>query len=134
MIKRITHICDIGCYSRCHAANIQLEKLSLIYGENCYGKSTLCDIIRSLADDNPIYITGRKTIPAIESGGQRVQLKVLYPDNTQETSINFRNGSWEPKLTSVLNLEVFDSDFIYRNVSTGLTFQRENYENITRFV
>jgi len=134
LIKRIKHICDIGCYSKCHAGNIQLEKLSFIYGENCYGKSTLCDIMRSLADDNPTYITDRKTIPAIENGDQRVQLSILHPDSTQETSVNFRNGSWEPKLTGVLNLEVFDSDFIYRNVFTGLTIQRENYENITRFV
>lgn len=134
MLRRFQQICGIGCYSACRPARIQFENMSLIYGENCYGKSTLCDIIRSFADNEPTYITERRSVPAVNEGRQQVQLNLALPGEQQETTFTFSQGSWQSPLPDTLHLEVFDTEFIHRNLFTGLTIQRENHENITRFV
>jgi wobble nucleotide-excising tRNase len=134
MIKRLPIITGVGCYSSCRSAEVQFEKMSLIYGENCYGKSTLCDILRSLAENIPTYITDRPTLPALVDGGQQVQVCVNLPDQAQETQLTFRHGSWNPELPQPIRIDVFDTDFIHRNVFTGLSIERHNHENITRFI
>jgi len=108
--------------------------MSLIYGENCYGKSTLCDILRSLAENTSVYITDRMAVPPVDGGRQHVQVSFVLPGQDQETSLIFQQGAWNPTLPDALRVEVFDTDFIHRNIFTGLTIQRENRENITRFV
>ena len=134
MIRRFQKICGVGCYANCNAGSIQFEKMTLIYGENCYGKSTLCDIIRSLADDEPNYITDRMAIPAVNGGRQIVKLTLDMPGESQEKSIVFDEGVWKQSLPEDMHLEIFDTDFMHRNIFTGLTIQRDNRENITRFV
>ena len=107
--------------------------MSLLYGENCYGKSTLCDILRSLAENNPAYITERATVPSA-GGGQNVQVGITLPGEIKETTLTFDQGVWRPGLPSSVRFEVFDTEFIHRNVFTGLSIERQNHENITRFV
>ena len=68
MLRRFQAICGVGCFSACRLPQIQFERTSLVYGENCYGKSTLCDILRSLAENVPAYITDRVTVPAVVDG------------------------------------------------------------------
>lgn len=133
MIRRFTQITGVGCYTACRPAQVQFEPMSLLYGENCYGKSTFCDILRSLAENNPNCIIQRTSIPPLP-GGQYVQVSVVLPGQAQETLLTFRQGSWNPSLPTPLRIEVFDTDFIHRNIFTGLTIERQNHENITRFI
>ncbi len=134
MLKRIQDLKSIGCFFDDHPAGIQLEQLTIIFGENCYGKSTLCDILRSLADNNPNYITDRKSIPNPQNQSQLVQLNFVLPGNGGETPVIFRRNQWNPVLPGDLKIYVFDTDFIHRNVFSGLTIERRNQENITQFV
>ena len=74
MLKRIQDIKAVGCFSDAHPAALQFEPLTFIYGENCYGKSTLCDIFRSLAEGRPEYVTARVSVPNPNNQRQRVHL------------------------------------------------------------
>lgn len=134
MLKRLQEICGVGCFSACRAPQIQFERMSLIYGENSYGKTTLCDILRSLAENDPSHITDRLSVPPPANRGQQVQISLALPNQNQETSMTFRRGSWTSPLPGDLKIEVFDTDFIHRNLFTGLSIERQNHENITRFV
>jgi len=134
MLKRIHDLKSIGCFFDDHPAKIQFEPLTIIFGENCYGKSTLCDILRSLADNNPNYITDRKSIPNLQNQTQLVQLNFSMPGNVGESPVIFSRDQWNPILPGDLKIYVFDTDFIHRNVFTGLTIERRNQENITQFV
>ena len=134
MLKRIQDLKSIGCFSDDHPARIQFEPLTIIFGENCYGKSTLCDILRSLADNNPNYITDRKSTPNPQNQSQLVQLNFSPPGNGGESPVIFSRDQWNPILPGDLKIYVFDTDFIHRNVFTGLTIERRNKENITQFV
>jgi hypothetical protein len=133
MIRRFTQIAGVGAYTACRPPQVQFEPMSLLYGENCYGKSTLCDILRSLAENNPDYITQRASVPPL-AGGQTVQVCMTFPGQAQETPLTFRQGAWNPVLPPTVRIEVFDTDFIHRNLFTGLTIERQNHENITRFI
>jgi len=134
MLRRIQRISGVGCFVDCRLAQIQFETMSLIFGENCYGKSTLCDVMRSLAENLPNYVTDRATIPAPDEKTQQIQVSFTLPEQTQETVFSFRGGLWNPPLPDSVRLDVFDTDFIHRNVFTGLSIERPNQENITRFV
>lgn len=58
IIKRISEIQNVGTFSNCKdSGKFQFSKLTLIYGLNTYGKSTLCDIFQSLSENNPDIIT-----------------------------------------------------------------------------
>lgn len=56
------------------------------------------------------------------------------PGENQEKSIVFDEGVWKKSLPEDMHLEIFDTDFMHRNIFIGLTIQRDNRENITRFV
>ncbi len=134
MLKRISILKSIGCFFNDHPGGIQLEQLTIIFGENCYGKSTICDILRSLADNNPSYITDRKSVPNPENQNQLVHLNFSPPGHRREYPVSFGPDQWNQTLPGDLKIYVFDTDFIHRNVFTGLTVERRNQENITQFV
>ncbi len=134
MLKRIQDIKAVGCFSDAHPAALQFEPLTFIYGENCYGKSTLCDIFRSLAEGRPEYVTARVSVPNPNNQRQRVHLSFAFRGNDGEQTLVFDGDTWNPPLPAEVKLLVFDTDFIHRNVFTGLTIERRNQENITQFV
>jgi wobble nucleotide-excising tRNase len=134
MLRRFQLISGVGCFSACRPPQVQFEPMSLVYGENCYGKSTLCDILRSLGENAPDLITERITVPASGDGTQYIQASLAMPGQAQETVFTFRSGAWSPALPDTLRFDVFDTDFIHRNIFTGLSIERPNHENITRFV
>ncbi len=109
MLKRIQDLKSIGCFSDDHPARIQFEPLTIIFGENCYGKSTLCDILRSLADNNPNYITDRKSTPNPQNQSQLVQLNFSPPGNGGESPVIFSRDQWNPILPRELKSYVFDT-------------------------
>ncbi|MCD4794858.1 MAG: AAA family ATPase, partial [Bacteroidales bacterium] len=129
-IKSIKKILNIGTFSDFqNGASKRYEKVNLIYGMNSYGKTTLIDVLQSLKFNNPELITDRKSIPL--NGTQSVELSVKQEDN--ETSLKYRNNNWDVNTLNTV-LEIFSSDFIHKNLFTGLTIQRENKENLTDFI
>lgn len=133
MIKRINNINNVGAFREFpNGGSIQFEKLTFIYGLNTKGKTTLTDILSSLKENEPSLITERRSIPPLESR-QTVQIS-LRPDPTaSEIQCVFVNDSWT-QLISNENLHIFGSDFIHKNLFTGLSIERQNKENFTRFV
>lgn len=131
MIRRINQIVNVGCYRNMRAANLQFAPLTLIYGENCNGKSTLCDIFRSLSENNPEYLRNRVSIPV--NGNQNVQIRLNTPGTNNETVFTFTQNAWNSALEQI-NLMIFDTNFIHKNVFTGLSIERRNQENVTEFI
>src|SRR5690606_36663817 len=133
MIKRINNINNVGTFRDFpNGGSIQFEKLTFIYGLNTKGKTTLTDILSSLKENNPALITGRKSIPTVNSS-QNVKISVRPSHSTNELQCTFSNDTWT-QLNSNEDFYIFGSDFIHRNLFTGLTIERQNRENFTRFV
>lgn len=133
MIKQINSIKNVGTFRDfSRGGSIQFEKLTFIYGLNTRGKTTLTDILSSLKENKPSLITSRKSIPTINSN-QNVRISVRPDNATNQQPCTFSNDSWT-QLNSNDYLHIFGSDFVHKNLFTGLSIERQNKENFTRFV
>jgi len=129
-IKSLKKIAQVGVFSNREEGSKRFEKLTLLYGFNKHGKSTLCDIFNSLSINDPKVIESRRTIPKTNSPQL---IEISYQDETGEKSVHFRNRAWEANDLGK-NIEVFGTDFIHKNVFTGLSISRQNKENFTDFI
>ena len=132
MIKRIKKIKGVGRFL--NVGHTELGRLTLIYGPNCYGKSTLSDIFRSVANQNPEVLSNRQSITRDGSTiTQEVCFGIKNSTDRTEQDIFCVNQRWN---TGNFNspIEVFDSRFIEDNVFTGLTISRSNKENLTNLL
>lgn len=100
-----------------------MRKLTLVYGENARGKTTLCVLFRSLMTGNTAPLAARKTLgqanepmAELRIGGQTVTLQ---------------NGAWS---APVPNLMVFDSEFVHQNIYAGDHVSRDHRRNSYRVI
>ena len=59
MIKRIIGLKDIGRFESIKSSNGnegEFSKVNAVYAPNACGKTTLCDVLRSLGTRNPAYV------------------------------------------------------------------------------
>lgn len=134
MIKQIKSINNIGSFREfSNGGAIQFEKLTFIYGLNTRGKSTLTDILTSLKEDEPSLIVSRKSIPTVVTN-QSVKISVQPFGSTNQVDYIFSNTAWSQQKHSKNYLHIFGSDFIHKNLFTGLSIERQNKENFTRFI
>ncbi|MGG4553042.1 AAA family ATPase [Paenibacillus humicus] len=107
MIKKIINIKNTGKFRSFIAkSGVQFNRMNIIYSENGRGKTTLSSIFRSLNEQNPELIVGRKTLGGI--GAQ--SLEILVDSNKHQ----FKNNAWLSK--PELEIEIFDSVFVSQNV------------------
>lgn len=133
MIKRINSINNVGTFREfSNGGCIQFEQLTFIYGLNTKGKSTLTEILTSLNENEPSLITDRKSIPTVDSY-QSVRISIKPSQASGEVQCTFSNDVWT-QFNSNEHLHIFGSDFIHRNLFTGLAIERQNRENFTRFI
>jgi len=131
-IKRIKEITNVGTYKNfITGGDKEFKELTLIYGLNTYGKTTLIDIFQSLKDNEPSLINNRKTIPNVNEE-QKITLSVSER-NGREEKISFQNSMWNKSDFSE-KIEVFGEDFIDNNLFTHSIIERDNKENFTDFI
>lgn len=131
MITMIKKIKDIGMFkdyeSRKTGLTNDFSHINLIYGLNTYGKSTICDVLKSASDNTSDRIEQRKTIP----DGERPEVVI----NTDSGCVNFRSNRWNGNALEN-RIAVFDDEFIAKNVFSGLELMgdRDVKENFTDFI
>lgn len=119
MLRRINHLKNVGKFEHLSSGNGQqheFEKYNVIYGLNAGGKSTLCDIFRSLGTNTPAYITGRKRFGATGD----IQIEVLFA-GTPTPRANWITANWtiNPSTHQVPAIFIFDERFVVENVFIG---------------
>lgn len=97
---------------------VRLGHCTLVFGENGWGKSTLADILRSIATKNPSIVLGRKTL-----GGDTKQDAVFAFGNN---IVHFNRGDW---VGFVPKISVYDSTFINDNVFSGDQVSADHLKN-----
>ena len=133
MLKRISTLENIGTFKKCNGRQSQFDKITLIYGRNTYGKSTLGDIFSSLKSGDVDSLKARKTIP-IDGKDQKIELSFSASQGNQEVKAIFKNGNWINALPTHLNLAVYDDGFYHQNVFLGRTLTRNTKENFNDFI
>lgn len=105
------------------------KKSTFIYGKNTFGKSTLTSIFRSLKENNPDYIVGRKTV------GTQKQLVKIIPEVATPTG-EYRYMTDEAKWSATYqDIIVFDNHFVRESVYTqNQQIGQEQQKNIESFM
>ena len=136
MLRRIAEIKNVGTFTNCVARQIGFEKITLIYGRNTYGKSTLGDIFYSLEKNDEDAITARKSIPVPDEGGaQSLKLQFARDDENENQGIShFRGGSWVQGLRASHKLKTFNDAFYHNHVFASRRFSRETKVNFSQFI
>ena len=132
MLKRIKKIIKTGVFRKDdRLASCEFDKLTLFYGLNTHGKTTLKDVFQSITQNDPQVLFERQSIPDDTKVTQSVVMTFL--ENGCETDLKFENNEWSPD-TLKDKILIFDNEFIHKNLITGLTVTRENKETLSDFI
>jgi wobble nucleotide-excising tRNase len=124
MLQRVIRIKNVGRFQNCAAAaDVTFRRFTLIFAENGRGKTTFCAILRSLFENAPAPILGRRTLGSSET--PEVQL-LLSSGN-----VTFRNGAWSDAFA---DMAIFDGAFISENVFAGDVVDTEQRRNLYRII
>ncbi len=108
MLSKILEVQKVGRFERLEASRVAFTKAMLVFGENGWGKSTLADLLRSVATGSAKIIGGRETLANV--GAQKVRL--LFDRSQAE----FSAGAWTGHKPTIA---VYDQCFISDNVYSG---------------
>jgi wobble nucleotide-excising tRNase len=134
MLKRISSIKNIGAFRECNGRQYQFNKITLIYGRNTYGKSTLGDIFSSLQTSVTNSLIARKTIPYDNSSSQNIELSFAGEQGGTEVKSIYKNGTWIQSLPNTYKLSVYDDGFYHRNVFLGRNLTRDTKDSFNDFI
>jgi len=124
MIQKIIRIRNVGRLSDCTPrGDVAFRRLNVIFAPNGRGKTTLCDILRSLQTGQSDYIVGRKTLGG--AGDPEVELRL------ENTNARYAAGQWDQTEPNIL---IFGSEFIDLNVYTGNAVSHEQKRNLYRVI
>ena len=126
MIEKIVKIKNVGKFAN-HSAvgDIAFRKINLIHGENSKGKTTLTSIFRSLTSKDNGLISERKTIGSTDE--QEIEVLVVGDPSL----IVYKDGTWS---NHIAGIEIFDVNFINKNVYSGLEIESDHKKCLHSFV
>jgi len=133
MLKRIQKLENIGRFGAASCGAAEFSKLTLIFGRNSYGKSTLSEILRSLGTDDVQLLMHRKTIP-LSSAPQVAKLSFIPSGHTSEVMISAGTTSWDLGGIDRPKIAVFDDAFFHDNIFAARQFTRSTKENLSSFI
>jgi len=108
-LQKIIDIQKVGRFEKLNVpGSLRFTPVTLVFGENGWGKSTLADILRSLTHNQPDIIRGRETLAT--GGRQKI---ILLVDGQQAA---FDGSNWTGPRPRIA---VFDQVFINENVYSG---------------
>lgn len=125
MLTNFSLIRNIGKFDSVDSgANLDLNRLALIYAENGRGKTTLATILRSLGNKEPLPIIERTRL-----SGQDTP-HIVIANNNGDTAM-FQNGAWDD---SDINLMVFDDSFVADNIYSGIDVDTEHRQKLHELI
>ncbi len=134
MLKRISHIKNVGAFHDCQARPVEFDKITLIYGRNTYGKSTLGDIFSSLQKNDSALILSRSSIPG-DGSDQKVNMGFAADGETErDGQVLFQCGTWEQQLKASHLLRVYDDSFFHEHVFAARKFTRDTKVKFSDFI
>lgn len=135
MIVRIKRIVQVGVFHNFISGGSvswnEHGKMTVVFGRNRKGKTTLSSILQSLGSGNAELINKRLSIPSDTTLSR--QIEISYKDGDTEDTILFTPTGWNGTDLKGRVL-VFDQDFVQKNLMLGNDITRENKENLTDFI
>ena len=124
MITKCKRIKNVGKFYDYAAKGDGLDwhKNTFLFAPNAYGKSTLVNVLRSLRENDPKIIRGRKTLGTVAAPEA-----VIVIDGTNYV---FNGTKWD---RSFPNIHIFDAPFIHANLLAH-EIEHEHRKNIHKII
>ena len=123
MIEKILSIQNVGKFMDYSCSgDVAFRTLTLIFGENGRGKSTLSAIFRSLCTGEARYLKERRTLGTDDEPVVKLRL--------DDSNAEFVGGAWDRTLPA---MELFDPVFVHENVYAGDAIEHEHKKNLHLF-
>jgi wobble nucleotide-excising tRNase len=116
MIKRINTLKHTGRFVELRGGQGEpgdFSELNVIYAKNASGKSTLCDVLRSLATGEASYLIGRQRL-----GGNNPPEVFIALAGPNPATARFQNGAWQNG-GACPPIHIYDDRFVTENVLVG---------------
>jgi wobble nucleotide-excising tRNase len=127
MINKVERLISIGKFRNYQASGqVNFKKLTLIYGDNGGGKTTLTSVFRSMTTNNPEIIRNR--ISTNHTAPQAAQITETGTPNIFHT---FGTSGWTAPFPDI---EIFDIHFVNDNIYSGFDFNDEHKKQLHQFV
>lgn len=127
MINKIERLVSVGKFRDYQATGpVNFQKLTLIYGDNGGGKTTLTSVLRSLTTNNPTIIRSR--ISTNHTAQQAAQISQVGTPIIYHT---FGTRGWTSQLSDI---EIFDIHFVNENIYSGFDFNEDHKKQLHQFV
>lgn len=120
MLNKFKSIEEIGRFSKLTHRAEPFSRLSLVFGRNGYGKSTLCSILRSATEGQAKYIEMRRRLGA--SGDSRVEASWA-----SGSTYAYSAGKWNACPGKIY---IFDQEYVSKNLHIGESVTRENKRSL----
>ncbi len=109
MLKKIIKIENTGKLKSCVPnGDTQFRKNTVIFGTNGDGKSTFCSVLRSLSENDPSYVLGRKTLG--QDNNPKIEIRC------EGNNVSFDGELWAGDAPKIA---VYDDTFIEQNIYAG---------------
>lgn len=130
MIRRINKLKNVGKFTELRSSGGKehdFTKLNVIYALNACGKTTLCDVFRSLGTSKPDFILGRKRFGSTTA----IEIEILLYGSPAPKAV-FASDGWrvESAGSGVQKTLVYDERFIADNVLIGHSIAVEQRRNL----
>lgn len=128
MIKRINTLKGVGRFSELHSAagaDHEFADFNVVFARNSAGKSTLCDIFRSMTSSDSAYVVGRTRL----DDGNDPEIIVSLDISSQSEVIRFQGGAWVNAAVSP-KIYTYDDRFVAENVLVGHHINADQRRNL----
>lgn len=127
MINKVEYLTSIGKFRNYTAAGqVNFHKLTLIYGDNGGGKTTLTSVFRSLTTNKPEIVRSR-----ISTNHTAPQAGQITQTGTPNIFYTFGAAGWTSPFPDI---EIFDIHFVNDNIYSGFDFNDEHKKQLHQFV
>lgn len=117
MIEKVFALKNVGKFRDYSAkGDVAFRRLTLIFAPNGRGKTTFCDVLRSLHTGRAEYMQARTTL-GIDGAAAEASLRIA------NATVSFKGGAWS---TVISDFAIFDSTFIHDNVYAGDYVDRDH--------
>ncbi|MCP9834191.1 MULTISPECIES: hypothetical protein [unclassified Cyanobium] len=130
MIRRINTLKNVGRFADLRSLSgnqHEFTRVNVIYAPNACGKTTLCDVFRSLGTGNKDFILGRKRFGSTAA----IEIEILLHGSPTPRAV-FAQDRWrfQPAGSSVQKILVYDDRFVADNVLVGRSIAVEQRRNL----
>jgi wobble nucleotide-excising tRNase len=125
MLKKIITVKGVGTFTGYGSkGDVSFRPFTALWGPNGVGKSTICDILRSLSANDAALILGRRSL----GSGAEPEVELLFEAGKRV----FRDGAWDAPGNP--QVHVFDSYYIHENVFVGDYVEHDQKKNLYRVI